>query len=75
MPASDDVARLIANVALSREHITKQRAILSRLHDQEHVEMIADAERLLVTMYGHLALEEGMLARYKVEEAERSRFE
>ena len=55
-----------ANVALSREHVIKQEAIIARLTEQGHEVMATAAKTILVTMRAHLATEIEMLTRMEL---------
>ncbi len=57
------LAEMAANIELSRGHISKQNAIITRLTKQGHEAMADEAKETLIVVHEHLALEIEMLER------------
>lgn len=56
------MAQLETNIALGRDHVAKQRAIIARLAEQDQPERLATERAVLDTIRGHLVAEIEMLA-------------
>ena len=61
-PGGMTTTKLEASVALGRNHVAEQRAIIARLAEAGHPERLATARAALHDMRGHLAAEVEMLA-------------
>ena len=68
-----NLKRMRGNVAASRAHVARQRAIVERLTRQGHLALKATAELLPVTMIGHLSVEQAILDRLERASERRNR--